>query len=125
MSATLALQKHIYAQIVTAFSPSIVYVGAPVGLALSRYVDIQEVINSDNFDGEDLSRTLHIWSDQGGTQEVAADMQTIRGLLHDKSATVDGYRLTCIRVTSSDIFRDSNGISWHGVMEISCYADLA
>ena len=60
--------------------------------------------------------TLHAWSRYGGRKEVKDVMAAINDALHDASLSLTGHRLIDIFFQASDVFRDPDGETYHGVM---------
>tara|TARA_R100000231_G_scaffold139122_1_gene119312 strand:+ start:429 stop:830 length:402 start_codon:yes stop_codon:yes gene_type:complete len=67
-------------------------------------------------DGTDTTLTLHIWSEYKGSKETKEIMDRIHDLLHDSSLSVSGFNLINLRFEFSDIMRDPDGKTRHGVM---------
>lgn len=67
-------------------------------------------------DGAEYTVTLHIWSQYTGSKEVKQILDRIHDLLHDSNLTVTGFNLINVRFEFSDIMRDPDGITRHGVM---------
>ena len=77
--------------------------------------NIQESGTKD-VDGTDTTLTLHIWSEYKGSKETKEIMDRIHDLLHDSSLSVSGFNLINLRFEFSDIMRDPDGKTRHGVM---------
>ena len=67
-------------------------------------------------DGGELTINIHVWSQYKGSKETKTIMDRIHDLLHDYSLTVTGYNLINSRFEYSDIMRDPDGVTRHGVM---------
>ena len=67
---------------------------------------------------EDFSTTIniHIWSRYKGSKETKLIMDKVHDLLHDINLNVTGVNLINLRFEFSDIMRDPDGITRHGVM---------
>lgn len=59
---------------------------------------------------------LHIWSRYRGKREVYEIADAIRAALDDAELTLDGNRLINLTHQYSDLKRDEDGETWHGVM---------
>ena len=59
---------------------------------------------------------IHIWSQYKGSKECKQIMDRVHDLLHDSSLSVSGFNLINLRFDFSDILRDSDGSTRHGVM---------
>lgn len=73
------------------------------------------------FDTKDLSGAentinIHIWSEYKGSKECKQIMDRVHDLLHDSSISVTGFNLVNMRFEFSDIIRDPDGVTRHGVM---------
>ncbi len=66
--------------------------------------------------GSDTTLVIHVWSRQFGSAETKNIMDRIHSLLHDSSLTVTGFNLVNCRFEFSDVMRDPDGITRHGVM---------
>jgi len=60
--------------------------------------------------------TLHAWSRYDGRREVKEIMAQMHGLLHDAALTLVNHTLVNLRFIFSDVFRDPDGRTYHGVM---------
>ena len=69
-----------------------------------------------DLDGTTSTMTIHIWSEYKGSKETKQIMDRIHDLLHDSSLSVSGFNLINMRFEFSDIMRDPDGITRHGVM---------
>ena len=59
---------------------------------------------------------MDIWSRYRGSKEAKEIMDRIHTLLHDSSLTVSGTNLINLRFEFSDLVRDPDGITRHGIM---------
>ena len=69
-----------------------------------------------NLVGAETTINIHIWSRYKGSKQTKEIMDKIHDLLHDVSLTVTGVNLINLRFEYSDILRDPDGITRHGVM---------
>jgi len=67
-------------------------------------------------DGEEHIVTLHVWSAYGGRSEAQIIMGAIRGTLHTARLTLSGHTLINLRQQFSDIRREADGITIHGLL---------
>jgi hypothetical protein len=69
-----------------------------------------------NLVGGETTINIHIWSQYKGSKETKNIMDKIHDLLHDSNLTVSGFNLINLRFEYSDIMRDPDGVTRHGVM---------
>ena len=67
-------------------------------------------------DGEEHILTLHVWSAYGGRAEAQLIMGTIRDALHGANLSIVGHTLINLRQQFSDIRREADGITIHGLV---------
>lgn len=72
--------------------------------------------STNNLVGAETTINIHIWSQYKGSKETKNIMDKIHDLLHDVSLSVSGVNLINLRFEFSDIMRDPDGITRHGVM---------
>ena len=71
---------------------------------------------TDSNDGEEHILTLHVWSSFGGRSEAQLIMGAIRDVLHTAHMTLSGHTLVNLRQQFSDIRREADGITIHGLV---------
>lgn len=59
---------------------------------------------------------LHVWSRYDGKREVYDIADAIRGILDDAQLTLDDHRLINLTHQYSDLKRDADGETYHGVL---------
>ena len=69
-----------------------------------------------DLDGGEFTINIHVWSQYKGSKQTKEIMDRIHDLLHDSSLSVSGFNLANLRFEFSDILRDPDGITSHGVM---------
>jgi hypothetical protein len=67
-------------------------------------------------DGEEHILTLHVWSQAGGRSEAQGIMGAMRDVLHRASLTLTGHTLVNLTQQFSDIRRDGDGVTLHGIL---------
>ena len=67
-------------------------------------------------DGSDNTINIHVWSQYKGAKEAKDIMDRVHTLLHNSSLSVSGFNLVNLRFEFSDILRDPDGVTRHGVM---------
>ena len=66
--------------------------------------------------GSETTINIHIWSQYKGSKQTKEIMDKVHDLLHDSNLSVTGFNLINLRFEFSDIMRDPDGITRHGVM---------
>ena len=69
-----------------------------------------------DYSTKDLTGGEYIWSQYKGSKETKQIMDKVHDLLHDIDLTVTGFNLINNRFEYSDIMRDPDGVTRHGVM---------
>ena len=69
-----------------------------------------------DLDGGEFTINIHVWSQYKGSKQTKEIMDRIHDLLHDSSLSVSGFNLINLRFEFSDILRDPDGVTRHGVM---------
>ena len=69
-----------------------------------------------DLNGGEYTINIHVWSQYKGSKQTKEIMDRIHDLLHDSSLSVSGFNLANLRFEFSDILRDPDGITRHGVM---------
>ena len=72
--------------------------------------------STNNLVGAETTINIHIWSRYKGSKQTKQIMDKVHDLLHDVSLSVSGVNLINLRFEYSDIMRDPDGITRHGVM---------
>lgn len=67
-------------------------------------------------DGGEYELNFDVWSQYKGSKECKQIMDKIHDLLHDSNVSVTGFNLVNIQLDYSDILRDPDGVTRHGVM---------
>jgi len=67
-------------------------------------------------DGEEHIMTLHVWSSYGGRSEAQSIMGALRDTLHTARLSLGGHNLVNLRQQFSDIRREADGITIHGLV---------
>ena len=69
-----------------------------------------------DLDGGEFTINIHVWSQYKGAKQTKEIMDRIHDLLHDSSLSVSGFNLINLRFEFSDILRDPDGVTRHGIM---------
>ena len=87
---------------------------------LFPYVTLGEVTTADwgtaTEKGTAHRLTLHAWSRYGGRKDVKDIMAAVYDALHEADLTLEGHHLISLRFQFSDVFRDADLETYHGVM---------
>lgn len=76
-------------------------------------------------DGEEHTLTLHVWSQNGGRSEAQRIMGAVRDALHSAALTVAGHTLVNLRQQFSDVRRDPDGVTIHGIVRYRAVTEPA
>lgn len=66
--------------------------------------------------GGEYTVNIDVWSQYKGSKETKQIMDKVHDLLHNKNLSVTGFNLINLRFEFSDILRDPDGVTRHGVM---------
>jgi hypothetical protein len=98
--------------------PPRVYDDPPIGVELP-YVQIGDGSEADwstaSDSGSEHQLTIHVWSRAGGRMEARAILSAIYGALHEAGLTLEGNRLVNLRFALSQVWRETDGETYHGV----------
>ena len=78
--------------------------------------DARDDYSTKDLDGGDFELTFDIWSQYKGSKECKQIMDKVHDLLHDSSISVSGFNLINMRLEFTDILRDPDGVTRHGIM---------
>ena len=78
--------------------------------------DTANEYDTKDVNGSTSSLTIHVWSEYKGSKETKQIMDRVHDLLHDSNISVSGFNLINLRFEFSDIMRDPDGITRHGVI---------
>ncbi len=66
--------------------------------------------------GAETTVVMHVWSRVAGSAQAKNIMDRVHTLLHDSNLTVTGFNLVNMRMEFSDLIRDPDGLTRHGIM---------
>ena len=69
--------------------------------------------------------TLHVWSRGSGRKEALEIMGAARVVLHDQTLSLSGHRLVNLRHTFSEVRRDTDGETYHGIVRFRAVTEVA
>lgn len=75
--------------------------------------------------GAEHALVLHVYSRASGRNELLAIMEALRGLLHDAALALTGYRLINLRHEASDVRRENDGETYHGIVRLRAVTEAA
>lgn len=68
--------------------------------------------------GSEHALTLHVWSRASGRKETVAIIAALCTVLHDQPLTLSGHRLINLRHEASEVRRDADGETYHGIVRL-------
>ena len=133
-SASWSLQQSVFARL-TGDSAVLALLGAPrvyddvpQGTAFP-YLTLGQSLARDWSTGTDEGSehilTLHVWSQARGKKEAHAIMGALRTALHDQALTLSGHRLVNLRHEHSEVRRDPDGDTIHGIARFRAVTEPA
>lgn len=75
--------------------------------------------------GSEHALSLHVWSRASGRKETQAIIEALRAGLHDQPLTVSGHRLINLRHEASEVRRDGDGETYHGIVRLRAVTEPA
>jgi hypothetical protein len=123
-SAAWALQSAIFSKLMSDTSVTTLlggerlYDDVPVR-AEFPYITFGQSSDRDWSTGSDSGHehvvTLHVWSRAKGRRQVDDVAEASRTALHDQTLTLSGHRLINLRHEFTDVRRDGDGETFHGI----------
>jgi hypothetical protein len=133
-SASWALQQAIYASLksdsalVALLGGERVYDDVPERKAFP-YVTFAPTSERDWSTGSEAGTehgvVLHVWSRGAGRKEALAIMEAVRVRLHDAALTPEEHRLVNLQHESSEVRRDADGETYHGIVRFRAVTEPA
>jgi hypothetical protein len=91
----------------------------PPGNSALPYVQIGDGTETDwntsSDTGAEHQLAIHVWSRAGGRMEARAILSAIYDVLHDAALTLEENRLVNLRFTLSQVWREADGETYHGL----------
>jgi len=75
--------------------------------------------------GAEHALVLHVWSRGNGRKELLAIMEALRVSLHDAALTLTGHRLINLRHEASEVRREGDGETYHGIVRLRAVTEPA
>ncbi|MBZ0215979.1 MAG: DUF3168 domain-containing protein [Fimbriimonadaceae bacterium] len=125
MNAQSALQKGVFETLTASVALTGLLGGAHVYDHVPRqtmfpYVTLGTVICGDwstgTEAGDEHFMTVHVWSRAGGYKEAQDIVGAVGDALHDAAIGLTGHTLINLRFQSSEIRRERDGETLHGIM---------
>ena len=86
------------------------------------YITIGEISANDfsnaEVSGADYRLNIHVWSREAGHKQTADIIDILYALLHNGSLSVSGKILVAMRVISSQITLENDGLTQHGLLRL-------
>ena len=91
----------------------------PPALTELPYIQIGEGTESDwstaTDAGAEHQLTIHAWSRGGGRMEARAILSAVYDVLHEAALSIEGNRLVNLRFQLSQVWREADGETYHGM----------
>jgi hypothetical protein len=121
--ASWQVQKAVYAKLNVDLTVN-VYDNVPPN-AQAPYVTIGDDTAADDStktdDGQQITLTIHAWSDYAGRKEVKELGAEIYASLHKQPLVVTGFDVREIRWVFGDTIREPDGHTYHGVQRFRIF----
>ena len=59
--------------------------------------------------------TIHVWSRTGGRMQTRVILSAIYDALHDSTLSLEGNHLVNLRFVLSQVWREADGETYHGI----------
>lgn len=118
-----ALQEAVAAAITAAVTPASVYDVVPNTPTYPFVLvgdDASKDWSSSEAFGEDVTVTVHVWSQDIDREELKTLQQQIYGALHDQNLVVTGYSVAALLFLSSESIFDEEKGALHGTSKFRC-----
>lgn len=118
MGAQFDLQKAMYTAIKTAVAPVSVFDEVPDNQS-PPYISIGEATctdwDTDTNIGDEVTMTIHSWSQGRGYKDVKNMMDQIKSALHEQKISAFGLNVVMVVQEFSEVMLESDGLTRHGV----------
>jgi hypothetical protein len=92
----------------------------PPGVATLPFVQIGDGTEADwstaTGEGAEHQLTIHVWSRAGGRMEAREILSAIYDVLHNAALTLESNHLVNLRFALSQVWRESDGETYHGMV---------
>jgi hypothetical protein len=132
-SAAFALQKAIFetltndAATLAALGGPRIYDDAPARVQFPFVTFGQSTArdwSTGSDDGYEHLITLNVWSRARGSKEAQVVLAAVRAALHDQDLAVSGHHLVNLRHEHSEVRRDGDGETFHGVARFRAVTEV-
>ncbi len=133
-SAAFALQQAIFSKLTNDAATAAALGGARIyddvpTRAEFPFLTFGQSVERDWSTGSDLGYehtiTLHAWSRGRGRKEAQAVIAAARDALHDQDLALTGHRLINLRHEHSEVRRDNDGETFHGIVRFRAVTEVA
>jgi hypothetical protein len=69
-------------------------------------------------DGEEMTHTLHVWSQYNGKKEAKEIMDLVLQSITKEPLTISGFSVDFSRMEFMEVITDPDGITRHGIMRL-------
>jgi hypothetical protein len=76
-------------------------------------------------EGHEHTVTLHAWSRFAGRKPVHEILGAMEAALDQQPLTLDGHRLINLRHEFSDVRRETDGETWHGILRLRAVTEIS
>ena len=126
VDASWPVQQAVYDTLKAALHPVKIYDHVPQRVACP-FVTIGEstiVPAGDKIqDGQDITLTVHSWSESRGQKEAKQLQAKIKNTLDNGVLQVTGFSLRSVRQIFATVFKDADSMTYHGVQRFRIVVD--
>jgi hypothetical protein len=122
-AAALPLQDAISTAVTTAVTPIAVYDVVPTTPTYPFVIvgdDASKDWSTSEAYGEDVTVTVHVWSQDTDRAELKTIQQQIYDALHDQNLAVSGFNVAALLFVSAESVFDEDKDALHGTSKFRC-----
>ena len=122
-AAAWPLQEAVAAAVTTAVSPVSVYDRVPTTPTYPFVIvgdDASKDWSTSEAYGEDVTISIHVWSQTADREELKTAQQQIYNALHDQTLSVAGFDVAALLFMSAESSFDEEKNALHGVSRFRC-----
>jgi Protein of unknown function (DUF3168) len=75
-------------------------------------------------DAHEHTVTLHVWSRGAGRKPVHELLGAVEAAIDQRPLMLDGHRLINVRHEFSDVRREADGETWHGILRLRAVTEV-